>query len=117
MTQSNPTTAAAESRPSIEGSVMEIGAELLAAIGDVVGAVSRPGTGPVAAARLLDVDKVLMSRVLKALRAGDTIEGLSAMPGPEPLRRLVAQAAGRHVLRPGVAERACAAIERYERLI
>lgn len=104
-------------RSAIEGDILEVGTELLASIGDVVGSVSRPGTGPVATARLLDVDKVLMSRVLKALRAGDTIEGLSAMPGPEPLRRLVAQAAGKHVLRPGVAERACAAIERYEHLI
>jgi hypothetical protein len=68
-------------RESIEENVVAVGGELLSAIGDVVGAVARPGTGPVAAARLLEVDKVLMSRVLKALRAGDTVEGLSAMPG------------------------------------
>jgi hypothetical protein len=104
-------------RETIEESVMAVGHELLAAIGDVVGEVARPGTGPVAAARLLEVDKVLMSRVLKALRAGDTVGGLSAMPGPEPLRRLVAQATSKKLLRPGMAERALAAIERYERLI
>lgn len=104
-------------RETIEENVVAVGAELLSAIGDVVGAVARPGTGPVAAARLLEVDKVLMSRVLKALRAGDTVEGLSAMPGPEPLRRVVAQGVAKKLLRPGMAERALEAIDRYERLI
>lgn len=112
-----PSIPDAAPRQSIEGNVIAVGAELLAAIGDVVGSVARPGSGPVAVARLLDVDKVLMSRVLKALRAGDTIEGLSAMPGPEPLRRVVTQAAAKQLLREGLAERAEAAIERYERLI
>lgn len=96
---------------------MAVGTELLTAIGNLVGEIARPGTGPVAVARLLDVDKVLMSRVLKALRAGDTVEGLSAMPGPEPLRRMVLQATTKHLLRDGVAERATVAIDRYEKLI
>jgi hypothetical protein len=108
---------AGASRESIESNVLGVGGELLAAIGDVVGQIARPGTGPIAAARLLEVDKVLMSRVLKALRAGDALSGLSAMPGPEPLRRVVAQATGKKLLRPGTAERALEAIERYERLI
>lgn len=104
-------------RAGIESSILGVGADLLGVIGEVVGEVARPGTGPIAAARILEVDKVLMSRVLKALRAGDTLSGLSAMPGPEPLRRLVAQSTSKKLLRPGLAERALAAIEGYERLI
>jgi hypothetical protein len=82
-----------------------------------MGSIARPGTGPVAVSRLLDVDKVLVSRVHKALRAGDTVEGLSAMPGPEPLRRVVTQAVAKGLLRAGLAERAVTAIDQYERLI
>src|SRR5690606_34891845 len=62
------------------------------------------------------VDKVLTSRVLKATRSGDPIGALHAMPGPEPLRRLVKAAAKRGAGADAVIE-AGAAIGAYEALI
>lgn len=108
------------SSPSPGGIAEAVGAtggELLTAIGDVVGSIAKPGTGPVAMAKQVGVDKVLMSRVLKALRAGGTVEGLSAMPGPEPLRRLVTQGAAKGLIERALRARALAAIDGYERLI
>jgi hypothetical protein len=69
--------------------------------------------GPVAAARLLGLDKVLLSRVMKATRMREGSGALRAMPGPEPLRRLVARA-GDHGVSPGALASARAAVDRYE---
>lgn len=47
---------------------------------------------PQALATRLGVDKVLTSRLLKALRGGDPIEVLAHAPGPDPLRRVLRSA-------------------------
>ncbi len=72
--------------------------------------------GPVALARELGLDKVLTSRVLKAMRAQDPISAAHAMPGPEPLRRFV-RAAARHGVPAEVTGRANAAIDTFATMI
>ncbi|MGE3320909.1 MAG: hypothetical protein AB7K52_01465 [Phycisphaerales bacterium] len=62
------------------------------------------------------VDKVLASRVLAAVRAGDPVSAMHRMPGPDPLRRLV-RAAGRSGASDAAVAGASAAIERYEEFI
>src|SRR5262245_14452973 len=69
-----------------------VGGELAESLRALVGQL--PGAaGPVALARRLKIDKVLASRVLKALRSPEPLAVIHAVPGPEPLRRLVRSAA------------------------
>ncbi|MCC6660529.1 MAG: hypothetical protein IT437_06545 [Phycisphaerales bacterium] len=72
--------------------------------------------GPQALALMLGIDKVLTSRVLKAVRATDTVSATHSMPGPEPLRRLVKAAARKGAASAAVAE-AGAAVDQFEALI
>lgn len=55
----------------------------------LLAAVAPPDTGPQAIAKRLGVDKVLASRLLKAVRAGDPLSVIHRIPGPEPLRRVI----------------------------
>lgn len=100
----------------IELQIQAVGAELLQSLRGVLGALPRIGTGPQSLARTLGIDKVLASRVLKAVRGHDAMTATSSMPGPEPLRRLV-RAAGRRGVPGPVADRALAAIDEFEVLI
>lgn len=108
-------------RPISEAGLLEaeigmVGDQLLRSVRSVLDAFSESAPGPQALARHLGLDKVLTSRVLKATRAGDPIAAAHAMPGPEPLRRLVKAAARRGADARVVAE-AANAIDRYEILI
>lgn len=82
----------------------------------LVGSVAVSGAGPVALAQALGLDKVLASRVLKALRQQDAVAALYFMPGPEPLRTL-AKAAERRGVPGGLVAAARAAVDDFERLI
>lgn len=87
--------------------------------GPVGGVGERTGggtVGPTALAGALGIDKVLASRLLKALRERDAASSLHAMPGPEPLRR-VARACVARGVHEVVGLRASEAIARYEALI
>jgi hypothetical protein len=99
-----------------EARVAAVAANLLRAIGSVIEGIPRVGPGPLSLARELRIDKVLASRVLKALRAEDAIGGAYHMPGPDPLRRLVRAAAKRGVS-AGAIGAALRAIEEFESLI
>ncbi len=97
-----------------------LGEELARTLSGVLGELRQePGggaageMGPVAAARLLGLDKVLLSRVMKATRMRDGAGALRAMPGPEPLRRLVSRSAEQGVS-AGALAAARAAVDRYE---
>lgn len=100
----------------LEASILAVGEGLRSSLSGVVEPFLVVSPGPQALARLLGVDKVLTSRVLKAMRAVDPMAATHAMPGPEPLRRLVKAAA-----RKGAAARAVdeagAAIDQFEALI
>lgn len=93
-----------------------LGNDLARRLAEVLAHVVAPGDGPIAAARTLGLDKVLLSRVMKALRARDGAAALAAMPGPEPLRRLLASAAHRGAA-PDRLAAAHAAVDRYDAAI
>lgn len=100
----------------IETEILAVGDRLVSAIRDVIAPFKDRAPGPQALARTLGLDKVLTSRVLKATRARDAIAAAHAMPGPEPLRRLVRAAAKRGAAAAAVTQ-ASAAIGEFEVLI
>ncbi len=104
------------SGPGLEAEIIAIGAALVRTLQAVVSSVGTTGSGPVALAGVLGLDKVLASRVLKALRAGDPIGSMYFMPGPEPLRALV-RAAGRRGTPAVLCEAAAESVDRFEWLI
>lgn len=113
----------ARSEPIAEGEagplharIARTGEDLVRSLARVVRAVGGEQTGPVALARDLRLDKVLMSRLLRALDAGDPFAAVHRMPGPEPLRRLLRACAARGAGREELA-RAEGAVERFDRLI
>jgi len=80
-----------------ESRVAAVGSRLASTLAALLDALPNAPHGPVALAKLLKLDKVLTSRLLKALRGRDPLAVVHLMPGPEPLRRLV-----RAALRAGV---------------
>lgn len=106
--------------PQLEAEIVGVGSALAQRVGALVESVVGGGavSGPVALAKALGggVDKVLASRVLKALRQSDPVVTLYFMPGPEPLRTL-AKAAERRGSPRAVVEGVLAAVADYERLI
>lgn len=101
---------------SLESQIVAVGGELVVGIRGVIESVQRGGPGPQALARTLGVDKVLASRVLKAMRNQDPMTATHCMPGPDPLRRLVKAAAKRGAA-PAVVAEASRAIDNFEILI
>jgi hypothetical protein len=100
----------------LEGRIAAVGTALLSHMQGVVEGVERAGNGPQALANSLGIDKVLSSRVLKALRSRDPLTAVRLMPGPEPLRRLVRAAAKRGASQGDVSA-ANAAVDAFEELI
>jgi len=98
----------------LEQKITRIGNDLSRTIGTVVTEVDE--TGPVALARRLGLDKVLTSRVLRALRNKDAMAVINLSPGPEPLRRLLRAAARAGVGAELIAE-AEQAVEAFDTLI
>jgi len=83
---------------------------------DLVAAVAPAETGPQALARRLGVDKVLTSRLLKAIRAEDPYSVIHRIPGPEPLRRVIRGGAKAGV-DPKMLDAARVAVDELEALI
>ncbi|MAY74514.1 MAG: hypothetical protein CMJ31_07395 [Phycisphaerae bacterium] len=96
--------------------IESVGAALRSSISDVLDAVPDRPQGPVALAKRFNIDKVLASRVLKAMRSPDAMSVMHRAPGPEPLRRLL-RAAGRHGVERPTIEIAEEAVRRFESLI
>lgn len=101
---------------SVEQRIEKVGRDLSAALtrllDDLPGAPHRPQL----LARALGVNVVLTSRLLKAAHQTDPLAAIHAMPGPEPLRRIL-RAALRRKVDPALIERAGAAVDRFEQLI
>jgi len=104
------------SGPALEAEIVSIGSSLVSTLQAVVQTVRTTGSGPIALASALGLDKVLASRVLKALRAGDAIASMFFMPGPDPLRTMV-RAASKRGVPPAVCDAAAEAVDRFEWLI
>lgn len=102
--------------PLSVAAVTALGLALTDALEKLLAAVPSTERGPVALARALTLDKVLLSRVLKAIRMRDGAGSLRAMPGPEPLRRLIARA-GERGAAPGAVANAVRAVDEYDRFL
>lgn len=100
----------------LESHITMVGGRLAATIRDVLDGVVRVKPGPLELARSLGVDKVLASRVLRAVKQHDPLNSMHDMPGPDPLRRLV-RAAGKRGVDAGTVQRAEQAIEEFDLLI
>jgi hypothetical protein len=100
----------------LETRIAAIGDRLLHGFSPVVSALVQSETGPQQLANRLGVDKVLASRLLKAMRTTDPVSAVHRMPGPEPLRRLL-KASARAGVNAALIEEANAAVDRFESLI
>lgn len=101
---------------SIEVRITQAGDALLKGLTGVLDRVPGSDAGPQKLAGQLGVDKVLASRLLKALRSSDPMAMVHRTPGPEPLRRVLA-ASKRLGVPPELLADAHAAVDRFEELI
>ena len=121
--QGSPTTAPAAppgvaslAGSGLEQRFSEVGSLLGKAFGDLLGALPDGQAGPQRLARGLGLDKVLLSRLLKSLRARDPLATLHHAPGPEPLRRVL-RAARRAGAPTPLLDRAAGAVNAFEEVI
>lgn len=119
----NPTTPASEpalesaAQPdSLEVRITQAGDALLAGFSRVLDQVPGADAGPQRLAGKLGVDKVLASRLLKAVRSPDAMSAMHRAPGPEPLRRVLRASAKLGVPEEDLAA-AHAAVDQFEALI
>ncbi len=96
--------------------IFAVGNRLLTGLSPVVSALSQNEARPNQLASRLGVDKVLTSRLLKAMRSADPVSAVHRMPGPDPLRRLL-RASERAGVDADLLEEANAAVDRFESLI
>lgn len=101
---------------AIEVRITEAGDALLRGLTDVLDSVPGSDAGPQKLAAQLGIDKVLASRLLKALRSQDPMSVVHRSPGPEPLRRVIKGSAKLGV-DPALIADASAAVDRFEQLI
>jgi hypothetical protein len=94
----------------------QVGEDLVASFSDVLAALPTAGSGPMVLARRTGIDKVLASRVLRAVQARDPLSALHGMPGPAPLRRAL-KAFARQGVDGERVRRAAGAIDRFESLL
>jgi hypothetical protein len=85
------------SSAALEARIAAIGTRLAQSIGDVLDAIPGAPRGPADLARIIGIDKVLASRVLKSARHKDPIAVVHLSPGPDPLRRVLRAAGKRKV--------------------
>ncbi len=111
-----PVQVPARPMESIEVRITQAGDALLRGLGRVIERVPGSEAGPQKLAGQLGVDKVLASRLLKALRSTDPMAVVHRTPGPEPLRRVLL-ASARHGVPPDLLAEAHAAVDRFEELI
>ncbi len=115
-----PTPDAPTTRPiaseSIEVRFSRAGESLLQGLTRVIEQVPGSDAGPQRLAGELGVDKVLASRLLKALRSPDAMSVLHRAPGPEPLRRVL-KASAKHGVDPALIAQAALAVDNFEELI
>lgn len=100
----------------LEERVAGIGRELRAAFDAVLQDLPEGRDGPQALAAALSLDKVLTSRLLKALRSREPIAVAYHVPGPEPMRRFC-RAARKRGADAKLVDEALAAVERFQNLI
>ncbi|MEL7472675.1 MAG: hypothetical protein AAGK04_05095 [Planctomycetota bacterium] len=100
----------------LERLIAAVGDRLLQGFSPVVSALAATEARPNQLAHRLGVDKVLASRLLKAMRTTDPVSAVHRMPGPDPLRRLL-KASARAGVDEALIEEANTAVDRFESLI
>jgi hypothetical protein len=101
---------------TVETKIADAGRELARAFRRVLEAIPGAPHRPQSLARSLGVNIVLTSRILKAVQQLDPLAVAHAMPGPEPLRRLL-RAAGKKRIDPALVHDARVAVDRFQQLI
>jgi hypothetical protein len=86
---SKPKTAGVPASDDFEARVVRTGDSLLSSLTRVLGKLNGASAGPQRLAKELGVDKVLASRLLKALRSPDGMTAMHRAPGPELIRRVL----------------------------
>jgi hypothetical protein len=100
----------------LERRIVDVGGELAAALREVVASLPTTPRTPGALASALGINKVLATRVMKVLRAGEPLSVVHVAPGPAPLRRMLF-AAERARASAAVVARARAAVDDFDHLI
>jgi len=100
----------------LEDIVRRLGRDLGDSLGRAVESLPGARPGPKKLATLLGTTVVNTSRLLKAIGSSDPIAVLTHLPGPEPLRRLLAAARAKGADRSALAD-ARDAVERFDELI
>jgi hypothetical protein len=103
-------------KPPLETLILEVGRELARTLVRVLDAIPGGPHRPQALARMLGVNTVLTSRILKAAQQHDPLLVAHTIPGPEPLRRLL-RAAERRKVDSTIIREAKGVVDRFERLI
>lgn len=105
--------------PSLSGletRINDAGEALLKSFVRVIDQLPGGDSGPQRLSKELGIDKVLASRMLKAVRAPDAMSVVHRVPGPEPMRRVI-KASAKHGVNPDDIKGAVEAIDRFEALI
>lgn len=100
----------------LEAHLSSVGTRLRSSLEAVLAELPDGAAGPQRLARALSLDKVVLSRLLKALRAHDPLATLHHAPGPEPLRRVL-KAARRTGATKEILAAANAAVDAFEEVI
>jgi len=97
--------------------IVESGRSLKAAFGELVGSLAREPIRPVDLSASTGIGKDISCRVIRATKADDPLAVVHLMPGPAPLKRLIAGAKRKSGLAAEIEVRAKAAVEQYEDVI
>lgn len=100
----------------IEVKILSTGSALMLSLGAVLGAMPEPPQGPQELAKRISVDKVLASRLLRAVHSSDEMSALHRFPGPAPLRRVL-RGASKLGVDPTLIAEAERAIDGFDALI
>lgn len=111
-----PTPTDMPTAEGIEVRITRAGDALLRGLSGVLDRVPGSDAGPQKLAAQLGIDKVLASRLLKALRSPDPMSVVHRAPGPEPLRRVI-KGSARLGVDPALIAEASKAVDRFEELI
>jgi len=101
---------------TLEVRINAAGEDLLDGLVRVLNQIPGGDSGPQQLAKELGIDKVLASRILKAIRAPDPMSVVHRVPGPEPMRRLL-KASSKLGVNPDDIVTANSAVDRFETLI
>jgi hypothetical protein len=116
MTSADLALTAEEGPEPLDRRIARVGEALGRSLTEVLAALPEGDQGPQRLAVALGLDKVLMSRLLKAVRSGDPVAVAYHAPGPEPLRRFL-RAARKAGVEPTLVGPAGQAVDAFEDLI